>query len=84
MAKKIRKRGPTLEDKYIGLKPSYGDHNPVPTDPNEIIKEWRRGTYWFYYKQNKNQHDNEAHKQILLDFITKKDAFRMTNFSKDF
>ena len=40
MAKKLRKRGPTLEDKYIGLKPSYGDHNPVPTDPKEIDKEY--------------------------------------------
>ena len=53
MAKKLRKRGPTLEDKYIGLKPSYGDHNPLPIDPKEKLKEWRRGTYWFYYKQNK-------------------------------
>ncbi len=73
MAKKLRKRGPTLEDKYIGLKPSYGDHNPVPTDPKEIDKEWRRGTYWFYYKQNNKIADEGVYRYCtkVLGFTKK-------------
>ena len=52
MAKRKNKRAPTLIDKYLGAKPSYGEHNPIPTDPKEMETEWRRGTYYFYYQNS--------------------------------
>ena len=66
MAKKHRKFGASLEDKYLGRRPDYGDHNPLPTDPKEKLKEWRRGTYYFYYLQN-----NKVADEGVYNYCTK-------------
>ena len=43
----------------------------------EIIKEWRRGTYWFYYKQNNKIADEGVYRYCtkVLGF-TKKQIFK--------
>ncbi len=57
MAKK--KRGPSLEDKYLGPEPSYGPHNIIEESNRE--KEYARGISWFYYYENRKK----AHNAIL-------------------
>ncbi len=58
MARK-KKRGPTLEDKYLGPEPSYGPHNVIEESNRE--KEYARGISWFYYYENRKK----AHNAIL-------------------
>ena len=58
MAKK--KRGPSLEDKYLGPEPSYGPHNIIG-EGEEREKEYHRGASWFYYYENRKK----AHNAIL-------------------
>ena len=59
MARK-KKRGPTLEDKYLGPEPSYGPHNIIG-EGEERLKEYHRGASWFYYYENRKK----AHNAIL-------------------
>jgi acetone carboxylase gamma subunit len=59
MARK-KKRGPTLEDKYLGPEPNYGPHNNVG-EGEERLKEYHRGASWFYYYENRKK----AHNAIL-------------------
>ena len=59
MARK-KKRGPTLEDKYLGPEPSYGPHNIIG-EGEEREKEYHRGASWFYYYENRKK----AHNAIL-------------------
>ena len=59
MARK-KKRGPTLEDKYLGPEPSYGPHNIIG-EGEERLQEYHRGASWFYYYENRKK----AHNAIL-------------------
>lgn len=59
MARKKKRHGPSLEDKYLGPEPSYGPHNPIAESEKE--KEYHRGSSWFYYYENRKK----AHNAIL-------------------
>ena len=83
MAKRKNKRAPTLIDKYLGAKPSYGEHNPIPTDPKEMETEWRRGTYYFYYQQNNKKADEAIIKYCTLNLkFTKKQIANIKKVEK--
>tara|TARA_B100001287_G_scaffold199953_1_gene169387 strand:- start:722 stop:1870 length:1149 start_codon:yes stop_codon:yes gene_type:complete len=60
MARKKKRHGPSLEDKYLGPEPSYGPHNPIG-EGEERFKEYHRGASWFYYYENRKK----AHNAIL-------------------
>tara|TARA_B100001063_G_scaffold238760_1_gene261338 strand:- start:7678 stop:8823 length:1146 start_codon:yes stop_codon:yes gene_type:complete len=60
MRKRTKKRGPSLEDQYLGAEPSYGPHNPVG-EGDERDREYHRGANWFYYYENRKK----AHTAIL-------------------
>ena len=60
---KVKRRGPTLEEKYIGVKPEYHGVE-LPDDVYEREKEWRRGSQWFYYYQN-----NKKMEQTIIDYL---------------
>lgn len=60
MKKRNKKRGPTLEDQYLGAEPSYGPHNPIG-EGDERDREYHRGANWFYYYENRKK----AHTAIL-------------------
>ncbi len=82
MAKRKR-RGPTLDDKFLGPKPSYGEHNPIPTDPKEMSDEFRRGTYWYYYNQNHKKAEESVLKYCTLHLnFSKKELANIKKIEK--
>ena len=60
---KVKRRGPTIEEKYIGVKPEYHGVE-LPDDIKEREKEWRKGCQWFYYYQN-----NKKMEQTIIDYL---------------
>ena len=59
MARKKKRHGPSLEDKYLGPEPNYGPHNVIAE--NDKVAEFKRAYNWFYYYENRKK----AHNAIL-------------------
>ena len=53
MAKQRRLKN--ADEAFMGPKPSYGPHNPIPESDEDRQKEYRRATHWFYYFENKKK-----------------------------
>ena len=53
MAKQRRLKN--ADEAFMGPKPSYGPHNPIPENDEDRRKEYRRATHWFYYFENKKK-----------------------------
>ena len=49
------KRLKNADEAFMGPKPSYGPHNPIPESDEDRQKEYRRATHWFYYFENKKK-----------------------------
>lgn len=50
-----KRRLKNADEAFMGPKPSYGVHNPVPTSEKDRMNEWMKATRWFYYFENKKQ-----------------------------
>jgi len=50
-----QRRLKNADEAFMGPKPSYGPHNPVPENDEDRKKEYRRATHWFYYFENKKK-----------------------------
>jgi len=50
-----QKRLKNADEAFMGTRPSYGPHNPVPESKEDRDKEYRRATHWFYYFENKKK-----------------------------
>ena len=68
-----KRRLKNADDAMMGPKPSYGVHNPVPTNNKDKDKEYRRARYWFYYFENKKKAT-----ETVLTYCT-----RVLNFDKN-
>ena len=53
MAKQRRLKN--ADEAFMGPKPSYGPHNPIPEKEEDRQREYRRATHWFYYFENKKK-----------------------------
>lgn len=53
--KQPKRRLKNADEAFMGPKPNYGPHNPVPESKEDREKEWRRATHWFYYFENKKK-----------------------------
>lgn len=51
----VKRRLKNADEAFMGPKPSYGVHNPVPTSEKDRMNEWMKATRWFYYFENKKQ-----------------------------
>lgn len=49
------KRLKNADEAFMGPKPSYGPHNPIPESNEDREREYRRATHWFYYFENKKK-----------------------------
>ena len=49
------KRLKNADEAFMGPKPNYGPHNPIPESDEDRQKEYRRATHWFYYFENKKK-----------------------------
>lgn len=67
-----KRRLKNADEAMMGPKPSYGVHNPVPTNNKDKDKEYRRARYWFYYFENKKKAT-----ETVLTYCT-----RVLNFDK--
>jgi len=50
-----QKRLKNADEAFMGIKPSYGPHNPIPEGEKERESEYRRASHWFYYFENKKK-----------------------------
>ena len=50
-----QKRIKNADEAFMGPKPSYGPHNPIPESDEDRTREYRRATHWFYYFENKKK-----------------------------
>ena len=50
-----QKRLKNADEAFMGPKPSYGPHNPIPESDADREREYRRATHWFYYFENKKK-----------------------------
>ena len=50
-----QKRIKNADEAFMGSRPSYGPHNPVPESKEDRDREYRRATHWFYYFENKKK-----------------------------
>ena len=67
-----KRRLKNADEAMMGPKPSYGVHNPVPTNKKDKDREYRRARYWFYYFENKKKAT-----ETVLTYCT-----RVLNFDK--
>ena len=56
-----KRRLKNADEAMMGPKPSYGVHNPVPTNKKDKDREYRRARYWFYYFENKKKATETVH-----------------------
>lgn len=75
-----KRRLKNADEAFMGPQPSYGVHNPVPTSEKDRMKEWMKGTRWFYYFENKKQSAETV--QVYCTRILKFNKKQITNLKK--
>ena len=50
-----QKRLKNADEAFMGPRPSYGPHNPIPENEKDRESEYRRASHWFYYFENKKK-----------------------------
>lgn len=52
---KTKRRLKSVDEMYMGVKPNFGPHNPIPETKDEREALFRKSCHWFYYFENKKK-----------------------------